>query len=606
MMVKSGNRYIALAAALMAMLAFCGCSTADTANANTDNGNVVSGSAGSGNAASAGQQGSGALEQLTVSADGESIELPESKVDIKFTDRDKSGEYAESSAVRITLDNNQASVSGSGASVSGSTVTIKDEGVYILSGTLNNGQIIVEASDSDKVQLVLNNADITCNTSAAIYVKSADKVFITLAEGTSNKLADGGAYVNIDDNNIDGVIFSKCDLTLNGSGAVSIDANYKHGIVSKDTLCITGGTYAIDAVSVCLSGKDGIKISDGTFTLTTDNDGIKSGNEDDSSEGNIYIAGGVFSIKAGDDAVHADGSTVIAGGTLTIAAVDDAVHSDCDTVVNGGTITITESYEGLEGLRVTINGGTITLTSSDDGINAAGGNDSSSMMGPGRGNNPMAADADAYISITGGEINVNAGGDGLDSNGSLYISGGTVYVSGPVNSANGALDYGGEARITGGILIAAGAAGMAQGMGSASTQCSMLVNLSGTMAAGTAISLNDSEGRELIKWTSPKQYSSVVVSLPALTEGSQYTLITGDTQTQITLDSVSTTSGGGGFGGFGGFDRQKGNKEEFNPGAGQDGNADDFGGKFDRGQRQGIDMSAPDMPGVKGGEEPGI
>ena len=172
-----------------------------------------------------------------------------------------------------------------------------------------------------------------------------------------------------------------------------------------------------------------------------------------------------------------------------------------------------------------------------------------------------ASDDDVYVKITGGTITVNAGGDGIDSNGNLYITGGTVYVAGPTSNGDGALDYEEEASITGGTLIAAGSSGMAQGMGSNSTQCSMLVNLSETIAAGSVISLKDSSGNVLISWTSPKQFSSVVISTAELAQGSTYALVTGDTQTEVTLSSVATTSGSAGFGGgFGGAGGRGGNE----------------------------------------------
>lgn len=555
----------------------------------------------------------------SISENQKKIELTDSKVDINFTDRDKSGEYDESSAVKITLNGSSAGVSGSGVSVNGSTVTITAAGTYIISGSLSDGQIVVAASDSDKVQLVLNNAEINCNTSAAIYVKSADKVFVTLPAGTTSSLGGGTEYIQTDDNTVDGVIFSKSDLTLNGTGTLKIDANYKHGIVTKDTLCITGGTYVIDAVKTCLAGKDGIKILDGSFTLTAGNKGLNSGNEDDTEEGNIYIAGGTFTIKSEDDSIHADGSCIIAGGTYTIDAGDDGIHADYDTIITDGNITITDSYEGIEGRRVTVSSGTINLTASDDGINAATGGSSDEQQMPGgqkgdfggfgrlkgadgqsqdgqqpqemqapqdgqqpqemqmpqdgqqpsgmdmgnKGQAPgsqSASDDDVYIKITGGTITVNASGDGIDSNGNLYITGGTVYVAGPTSNGDGAFDYDGEASITGGTLIAAGSSGMAQGMGSNSTQCSMLVNLSETIAAGSVISLKDSSGNVLISWTSPKQFSSVVISTAELVQGSTYTLVTGDTQTEVTLSSVATTSGNAGFGGgFGGAGGRGGN-----------------------------------------------
>lgn len=559
---KNAAAAVVMSGALV-MAALAGCGQTGTAGSSSD------------------VSSNGAYITTAVSENQKNIELTDSNVDINFTDRDKSSEYDESSAVKITLNGSGAVVSGSGVNISGSTVTITSAGTYIISGSLSDGQIVIAASDSDKVQLVLNNAEINCNTSAAVYVKSADKVFVTLPAGTTNSLGGGTEYVQTDDNTVDGVIFSKSDLTLNGTGTLKIDADYRHGIVTKDTLCITGGTYVIDAVKTCLAGKDGIKILDGSFTLTSGSKGLNSGNDDDAEEGSIYIAGGTFTIKSEDDSIHADGSCIIAGGTYTIAAGDDGIHANYDTVITDGSITITDSYEGIEGRRITVSGGTINLTASDDGINAATGGSSDEQQMPGgqqpqemrmpggqkpsgmdmdnKGQAPAsrsASDDDVYIKITGGTITVNAGGDGIDSNGNLYITGGTVYVAGPTSNGNGALDYEGEASITGGTLIAAGSSGMAQGMGSNSTQCSMLVNLSETIAAGSVISLKDSSGNVLISWTSPKQFSSVVISTAELAQGSTYTLVTGDTQTEVTLSSVATTSGNAGFGGgFGGSRR---------------------------------------------------
>lgn len=574
---KNAAAAVVMSGALV-MAALAGCGQTGTAGSSSD------------------VSSNGAYITTAVSENQKNIELTDSNVDINFTDRDKSSEYDESSAVKITLNGSSAVVSGSGVNISGSTVTITSAGTYIISGSLSGGQIVIAASDSDKVQLVLNNAEINCNTSAAVYVKSADKVFVTLPAGTTNSLGGGTEYVQTDDNTVDGVIFSKSDLTLNGTGTLKIDADYRHGIVTKDTLCITGGTYVIDAVKTCLAGKDGIKILDGSFTLTAGSNGLNSGNDDDAREGSIYIAGGTFTIKSEDDSIHADGSCIIAGGTYTIAAGDDGIHANYDTIITDGSITITDSYEGIEGRRITVSGGTINLTASDDGINAATGGSSDEQRMPGGqkgefggfgrqkgadvqsqemqmpqdGQQPQemqapasrsASDDDVYVKITGGTITVNAGGDGIDSNGNLYITGGTVYVAGPTSNGNGALDYEGEASITGGTLIAAGSSGMAQGMGSNSTQCSMLVNLSETIAAGSVISLKDSSGNVLISWTSPKQFSSVVISTAELAQGSTYTLVTGDTQTEVTLSSVATTSGNAGFGGgFGGAGGRGGNE----------------------------------------------
>ena len=235
-----------------------------------------------------------------------------------FSDRDLEGTYDESEAVVIELTGGTASCGSGYVSIDGGTVTITGEGVYLLSGTLTDGQIIVNAGDTDKVQLVLAGADITSSASAAIYSLEADKVFVTLAEGTENSLSNGGEYISIDDNNIDAVIFSKTDLTLNGSGSLTITAAAGHGVVSKDDLVITGGSYTVNAARHGLDGKDSVAIADGTFTITSGKDGIHTENSDDLTLGALYISGGTFDITAQGDGVSAQGTLRIDGGSFDI------------------------------------------------------------------------------------------------------------------------------------------------------------------------------------------------------------------------------------------------------------------------------------------------
>lgn len=449
-----------------------------------------------------------------------------------FTDRDKEIGYDEESSAVITLADNKSACDSDTVSIEENTITITDEGTYILSGKLTDGMIIVEAEDSDKIQLVLDGVEITNAQSAAIYVRSADKVFITTAKDSDNSLTNGGTYTAIDDNNIDAVIFSKDDLTLNGAGTLTINGKAGHGVVSKDDLVLTSGTYDITAEKHGLSGKDSVRIAEGTYNITSGKDGIHASNTDDSSQGYIYIAGGKFTISAEDDGMHADAS-------LTIA---------------DGTIRVLESYEGLEGFSIDITGGDIDVTASDDGLNAAGGNDSSGFGG--KGEDMFAVEDGAYIHISGGLLYVNASGDGIDSNGSLTVSGGETYVSGPVNDGNGVLDYNGEGVITDGIFVAAGSSGMTQNFGNSSTQGAMLVTVD-AQAAESTISLKDSSGNELISWTSDKEFTSVIVSCPEMKEGSTYTLTAGNASQDITMDSLIYGSGGmGGQRGGGG----RGNK----------------------------------------------
>ena len=288
-----------------------------------------------------------------------------------FTKRDKQSDYASEDATEITLSDSKSTCNSPAVRISDNQITITRAGTYVLSGSLTNGQIVVDVS-GEKVQIVLKDASINCDTSAAIYVKSADKVFVTLAENTSNTLTNTKDFVAIDDNNIDAVIFSKSDLSLNGSGTLTIHAAYGHGIVSKDDLVITSGTYDITAARHALSGKDSVRIADGVFTLNAKKDGIHSENTDNDEKGFIYIADGTFSITCDSDGMDAEETLQVDGGTITIAAGDDGLHADGDLVLNDGTITITKSYEGLEGKTVTIAGGSYAVTSSDDGVNAAG------------------------------------------------------------------------------------------------------------------------------------------------------------------------------------------------------------------------------------------
>lgn len=269
--------------------------------------------------------------------------------DDMFTDRDLDVGYEESDSVKISLSDDSTTVSSGssdnsstddtvdGVTVDGNVITITSGGTYIISGTLTEGQLVVDADD-EKVQLVLDNADITCDTSAAIYVKSASKTFITLAEGSENILMNTAEFEAIDDNNIDAVIFSKDHLALNGSGTLTINSENGHGIVSKDDLKITGGTYNITAASHALSGKDSVRIAAGTFNLVCGKDGIHSENADDSSKGYVYIAGGEFTIDSTGDGIDASNIVQIDGGTFDITAgggVENSTKTHEDNMMGG-------------------------------------------------------------------------------------------------------------------------------------------------------------------------------------------------------------------------------------------------------------------------------
>lgn len=563
--------------------------------------------------------------------------------DDMFSDRDLSGDYSE--CTDITLSDSTASCSDSSVTVADGTVTITKAGTYKLSGTFT-GQIIVNAGDSDKVQLVLDNASITKEGSAALYIINADKVFVTTVKGTENTLSSTGEFTSgSDETNIDGAIFSKSDITFNGSGTLNVKCESKHGIVTKDDLKITGGTYNITSASQGLSGKDSVRIAGGNITVTSGTDGIHSENTDDTEKGYVYISGGTlnitsgkdcidasgtvdikdgtFTFKAGggssekttgdstesykgikadgvltisggtfdidtlDDAIHSNADVTVSGGTLDISTGDDGVHSDNNTAVSGGEINIAKCYEGLEGQTVTVSGGKVTLTASDDGINAAGGDNQG--VGGGFGPDSFSADSDAKITITGGEIHVNASGDGLDSNGDIEISGGTVYVYGPTSDGNGSLDYDNNAVITGGTVLIAGSSGMAMNFGSESTQGSILAS-TGNASAGTTVKLTDSSGNVIAEFTPTVSFQTVVISTPDITSDGTYTLTVGDSTQEITMSGYIYGSGmGGGMGGRPG-----------GMGGGQPGGNGGFGG----GNRPGGNNPGGNNPGGFGGGNP--
>ena len=427
-----------------------------------------------------------------------------------FTDRDVEIGYDEETSARITLSGNSASSDSDAVQISGSTVTIKEEGTYILSGTLNDGMIVVGAEDTDKIQLVLDNVEITNSTSAAIYVLEADKVFITTASGSENTLANGGEYVAIDENNIDAVIFSKSDLTLNGAGTLTINAAAGHGVVSKDDLLLTSGTYEITAASQGLSGKDSVRIANGTYTISSGKDGIHAENTDDTSLGFLYISGGTFIITADGDGISASAYLQIENGSFTITTGEGSASVTMTTDImnlgqqggfQGQTTTTEDDTASQKGIKadgaITITSGTFVtdtvddsihsnsdilitsgqfdLRTGDDGINSAGGTDSSGFGGARPGQEQFASSSDSFITINGGDFVIVSTGDCVDSNGTLTINNGTLDLT-CNGSGNTAIDCDGTYTNNGGDVTTndgsennlgqmGGQGGMGQGRG---------------------------------------------------------------------------------------------------------------------------------------------
>ena len=478
-----------------------------------------------------------------------------SKADM-FTERDLSGDYDESEAETITLNGSTAETSASsGVTVSGSTVTITAEGVYIVSGDLTDGQIIVEADDAAKVQIALKGASITSSTSAAIYVKSADKVFVTTAAGTENTLANGGSFTADGDTNVDGAVFAKDDITFNGSGSLTIDSPAGHGIVGKDDVKIAGGTLTINAANHGVQANDSVRVAEADITINAQTkDGIHVSDDADEEEGTV-----------------SDSFFYMSDGTLNINAGDDGIHADAEAMIEGGTINIAESYEGLEALSIKVSGGDIKAVASDDGFNAAGGNAQSGSQTFGEGDwggsggGFSDGGTNGSIEISGGNIYIQAGGDGIDSNGSVAISGGYTVVCGPTQGDTSVLDYNSEGTITGGTFIGTGGAGMAESF--TSTSQGLIAISVGNQSAGSTVSLKDGSGNVITEVTPELGYAVVYISTEDMTQGGTYQLSAGTYSESITLSDLMYSTLSGGMGGsLGGGGPRGGMNDGFNSG----------------------------------------
>ena len=403
---------------------------------------------------------------------------------VSVIDEDSDIDFSKYSEEEIKLDNK--------------SVTISKGGIYKISGSISNGNIIVNTEEN--VKLILNGVSITNSSGPAILIENAKNTVIELVDGTVNTLTDGENYTN---NEYDGCLYSADDLIISGSGKLVVNGKYMDGIVSKDDLKIVSGIYEINVSDDGIRGKDSVYIVDGEFSIKAGGDGIKATNDAETDKGNIRIDGGTFKIevdgdgiqaeqkiiiengtydiktgngatvsngkmfgttnansnsesakgiKAGnnlviyngefvvntsDDGIHTDGDMVITNGNMVIKSSDDGIHADGMITIDGGTFEITAA-EGIEATYVKINNGEIKISASDDGINA--GNKSKNY--------------DVTIEINGGNITINMGQgdtDAIDANGNIYINGGTVNIT-----ANSPFDYDGEAKLTGGKLIVNG------------------------------------------------------------------------------------------------------------------------------------------------------
>ncbi len=584
------------------------------------------------------------LTEITDSSDDLQSTTAQEEVDFsktdtdQFTERDGKTDYDQTDAVKIELNGSSAKASDSSVKISGSAVTITKDATHIISGSLSNGMIIVDAPDTAKLQLVFNNVTISSKTSAALYIKQADKVFITL-EG-ENLLENGGEFKAIDDSNIDGAVFSKQDITFNGTGSLDINSPVGHGIVGKDDIKFTSGSYNIAASSHAITANDSVRITDAEITADSGKDGIHCENNDDTEKGYIYIesgtleiesegdgisAGNYLQVKSGtvnilagggyengtkqssndwggfgggfggggrpggygggmrpqskvsdnvyvtptatvtddsstsmkglksgnsllieggnitvdcaDDAIHSDISIEIKGGTFNIASGDDAIHAEENLTISNGNITVTESYEGLEALHVKVSGGNIKLKATDDGINAAGGADNSGTGGRDNmfgGGGFGGGSSNGSIVISGGSLYIRSSGDAMDANGTLEITDGHIITTGPTSGDTTVLDYDKTGTISGGTFIGTGSSMMAQTI-DGDGQGVIAVSV-GTQSAGTKIVIKDKKGNTLISHEPELDYAIVIISSPEIKSGESYSITVGTQSGDFTAE----------------------------------------------------------------------
>lgn len=550
-----------------------------------------------------------------------------------FTASDLSPEYDISDANVITLSGDSAQVTGNGAYAYDGGVVISSTGVYVISGTLDDGSITVDADDAAKIWLYFNDVNITCQDNAALIIENADKVFLTLAEGQDSVLMSGSEYeTSATEAGIDGVIYARDDLTINGAGSLTISGGPAHGITANDDLVITGGNLTVTSVKDAIHVNDSLRMTNTVMTLDAGDDAIQVDNEG----GFIYIESGEFNITAADEGIAAEGHITIDGGDFKIAVGtgqgSHGIKSGDTVTVNDGTIDITSCYEGIQASYIDITGGDITINSVDDGLNASSGDGGFGMGfgmgGPGmggtggqgmrqrgsynasdtettetgeasegekpelgempegempegekpelgempEGEQPQSGDTSdedmstvetPWIHISGGTLTIlNDSGrdaDGIDSNGDIIISGGTIRVSLTGDGGNNAIDCatenGGVCEISGGNIIACGSSQMAEGFGSSSTQCSVLYNLQTGAEAGTTLTLRDSDGNVLMSYEVPNAFTSVNISCPEMELGETYTISVGETEETVTLEEITTTSGAAGGSMFGGMNQ---------------------------------------------------
>jgi len=405
-------------------------------------------------------------------------------------------------------------------------IIIDQAGSYLISGNLN-GQLLVDVGDED-VQLILAGVEIQNSQSSPIYIKSADEATITLKNGTENIIINRSVYIEDTEDEtverVNGAIYSKADLAINGSGTLIVEGNDNTGILSKDDLVILGGTLNISSDRHAIKGKD-----------------------------LLYV----------DEA------------SITVSAGKDGLNSEVLICVDGGTIEVTDAYEGMEAYDIIINAGQINIQASDDGINIA--DPDSVNIEPMQGQRPeqiageeRASSSEHGLYINGGQLIVDTNSDGLDSNANIWMTGGEVLVNGTSDYKNGAIDYDYNFTLTGGVLIAGGSAKMAQGPSEGSTQLSLSINFDETYDANTLVEIKDASGQVILDYTSVRAFQSLVTSSDDYEENQTYTIeVNGVVVETVELSETITEVGAFSEEGPGGFGQKPDLGEGAGPGQGR-------------------------------------
>lgn len=495
----------------------------------------------------------GGTSGVTVSSDLTLEAVLAGNDDVHVTSGD---DWSLADAEDVALSGTAVTTSAQGVSMEAATLRITSAGVYRLTGSLTGG-VSVEAADDALVVLVLDGVTIDNTEGPAVTVANADAAVVHLADGSRNSVSDATSYA--EDAEAAAAIWSAADLTVDGGGALSVQANGNDGITSRDDLAITSGNVTVTAADDALVGKDALLVTGGELTLTAGGDALKSSQDDDATRGNIRVTGGTISAVAGDDGLQSAGDIVIEGGSVQVAGTDKGLNAAQAAVIADGTVTVTKSDEAIQGNDVLIAGGVVDLTATDDGINGSAGSSGTADTtnaqqggGPGGGGS---ADTGERVVIAGGTVTVNAEGDGIDSNGSLTLAGGTIRVFGPTGGGDGIFDANGAFIVTGGDILAVGSTGMPQNPDDASTQ--LWVTAAATIQAGQEVAVLDADGTVTAQTTSPRQAGMVFWSSPEVTEGGAYTIRVAGAQAATATQGQPGVgmSGGPGGGGPGGGPR---------------------------------------------------